>query len=272
MDDEIDVIVCSDAASEGLNLQSASAVINVDIPWNPARVVQRIGRVDRLGQLSSSVIIYNLVYFGSIEERMYRVLDGRQTEAIRYLGEHPELLSTEESREMYQVFGVPIRERVDAQQSQTRGDVMLERLLKEYEHQDSHISLWIRSIIEQNPELDLDDNPASKSFAMRNDIILKSNLKFHSNVSGELGYAVCEEGVRHGLLVKTEEGFIPMTPSTLLNSDEEDEVKKYAIEEAVEIYSREFAALQAHNRSPGLMSKEFSQLTKPIPNYVFEKC
>ena len=272
MDDEIDVIVCSDAASEGLNLQSASAVINVDVPWNPARVVQRIGRVDRLGQLSSSVIIYNLVYFGSIEERMYRVLDGRQTEAIRYLGEHPELLSTEESREMYQVFGVPIRERVDAQQSQTRGDVMLERLLKEYEHQDSHISLWIRSIIEQNPELDLDDNPASKLFAMRNDTILRSNLKFHSNVSGELGYAVCEEGVRHGLLVKAEEGFIPMTPSTLLNSDEKDEVKKYAIEEAVEIYSREFAALQAHNRSPGLMAKEFLQLTKPIPNYVFEKC
>jgi hypothetical protein len=97
-------------------------------------------------------------------------------------------------------------------------------------------------------------------------------LKFHSNVSGELGYAVCEEGVRHGLLVKAEEGFIPMTPSTLLNSDEKDEVKKYAIEEAVEIYSREFAALQAHNRSPGLMAKEFLQLTKPIPNYVFEKC
>ena len=58
----IDLVICSDAASEGLNLQSASAVINVDVPWNPARVMQRIGRVDRLGQLSPSVLIHNLVY------------------------------------------------------------------------------------------------------------------------------------------------------------------------------------------------------------------
>jgi superfamily II DNA or RNA helicase len=257
MNDELDVVVCSDAASEGLNLQSASAVINVDVPWNPARVMQRIGRVDRLGQLSPSVLIYNLVYFGTIEERMYRVLDGRQTEAIRYLGEHPEMLSTEESRHMYQVFGVPIRERVDAEQSQTREDVMLERLLRESEHQDSHLSFWIRSIIEQNPELNLDVNPASKSFVMRNEVILKSNLKLSSSVRGELGYAVSEEGVRHALLVKSEQGFIPLTPSVLLNSNEETQIEWYALEDAVEMYENEFASIPLHLRSPGLMSDMF---------------
>ena len=272
MDDELDVIVCSDAASEGLNLQSASAVINVDVPWNPARVMQRIGRVDRLGQLSTSVLIYNLVYFGSIEERMYRVLDGRQTEAIRLLGEHPELLATEDSREMYQVFGVPIREREDAEQAQIRKEVMLEPLLRASKHQESHISSWIKSIMEQNPMLNLDDNPASKSFAMRNDVILKSNLKLGSNFSGELGYAVSDDGVRHGLLVKSDEGFLPLTPLTLLNSKEENVLQWSGIEDAVEIYSREFAAIQAHNRSPGFMSKKFSKNQKSAPNYVFEKC
>ena len=53
----IDVVVCSDAASEGLNLQSASVLINVDVPWNPARLLQRIGRIDRLGQKNKQIFI-----------------------------------------------------------------------------------------------------------------------------------------------------------------------------------------------------------------------
>jgi superfamily II DNA/RNA helicase len=48
---EIRVLLCSDAASEGLNLQVASALINYDLPWNPARVEQRIGRIDRIGRV-----------------------------------------------------------------------------------------------------------------------------------------------------------------------------------------------------------------------------
>ncbi|KUG17549.1 hypothetical protein ASZ90_012763 [hydrocarbon metagenome] len=70
----IRVLLCTDAASEGLNLQAASAVINVDMPWNPARVEQRIGRVDRLGQRASSVCVRNVWYPGTIEARMYQVL------------------------------------------------------------------------------------------------------------------------------------------------------------------------------------------------------
>ena len=72
----IKVVICTDAASEGLNLQSASHLINVDVPWNPARLEQRFGRIDRLGQKSKIVTFYNLWYPGSIEERMYgRILE-----------------------------------------------------------------------------------------------------------------------------------------------------------------------------------------------------
>lgn len=49
---EIKALVCTDAASEGLNLQAAGAVINYDLPWNPSKVEQRIGRIDRIGQSS----------------------------------------------------------------------------------------------------------------------------------------------------------------------------------------------------------------------------
>src|SRR5262249_11943519 len=49
-DGRLQVLLCTDAASEGLNLQAAGAVINYDLPWNPSKVEQRIGRIDRIGQ------------------------------------------------------------------------------------------------------------------------------------------------------------------------------------------------------------------------------
>lgn len=73
----IRVLLCSDAASEGLNLQSASALINYDLPWNPARVEQRIGRIDRIGQKAGVLRIVNLVLKDSVDERVYTVLGQR---------------------------------------------------------------------------------------------------------------------------------------------------------------------------------------------------
>jgi len=74
----IKVLVCSDAASEGLNLQAASAVVNVDMPWNPAKVEQRIGRVDRLGQKEKVVLVRNIWYPDSVEAQMYKALFQRK--------------------------------------------------------------------------------------------------------------------------------------------------------------------------------------------------
>lgn len=74
---ELKVLLGSDAAAEGLNLQAADAVINIDVPWNPARLEQRIGRADRLGQQSAVVDVRNLWYPDSIERRMYEVLQTR---------------------------------------------------------------------------------------------------------------------------------------------------------------------------------------------------
>jgi superfamily II DNA/RNA helicase len=73
----IDVLICTDAAAEGLNLQAASVIINVDMPWNPAKIEQRIGRVDRLGQKANVVNVYNIWYPDSIEARMYKIIFDR---------------------------------------------------------------------------------------------------------------------------------------------------------------------------------------------------
>ncbi|WP_449244568.1 helicase-related protein [Desulfobacca acetoxidans] len=68
---EIDILVCTDAAAEGLNLQSADLLINFDLPWNPMKVEQRIGRIDRIGQKYETVYVLNLCYAGSAEEIVY---------------------------------------------------------------------------------------------------------------------------------------------------------------------------------------------------------
>jgi SNF2 family DNA or RNA helicase len=72
-DPECRVFLSTDAGGVGLNLQAASAVVNLEPPWNPARLEQRIGRVHRLGQ-SRPVHVIHMLTTGSIEERVWETL------------------------------------------------------------------------------------------------------------------------------------------------------------------------------------------------------
>jgi SNF2 family DNA or RNA helicase len=76
-DGDVDILVCTDSASEGLNLQECGALINYDLPWNPMRVEQRIGRIDRIGQRYDEVIILNYSYENTVESDIYDRLDDR---------------------------------------------------------------------------------------------------------------------------------------------------------------------------------------------------
>lgn len=74
---EAQVLLCTDAAAEGLNFQYCGALVNFDVPWNPMRVEQRIGRVDRLGQAYPRIAVVNLLYEGTVETDVYRALRER---------------------------------------------------------------------------------------------------------------------------------------------------------------------------------------------------
>ncbi|MFN0047680.1 MAG: DEAD/DEAH box helicase [Cytophagales bacterium] len=78
------VFLSTDAGGVGLNLQAASLLINVDIPWNPAVLEQRIARIYRLGQ-KENVQIINLVATGTIEHRMLDVLQFKNSMAAGVL-------------------------------------------------------------------------------------------------------------------------------------------------------------------------------------------
>jgi SNF2 family DNA or RNA helicase len=72
-----DILVCTDAAAEGLNFQFCGALINYDMPWNPMKVEQRIGRIDRMGQKHDKVRIVNLHYKNTVETDVYIALRER---------------------------------------------------------------------------------------------------------------------------------------------------------------------------------------------------
>ena len=72
--DDVQVLVATDSGSEGLNLQFCHILVNYDLPWNPMRVEQRIGRVHRIGQESSNVVILNLAVADTIEDYVLEVL------------------------------------------------------------------------------------------------------------------------------------------------------------------------------------------------------
>lgn len=89
---EIKILVGTDAASEGLNLQALGTLINLDLPWNPTRLEQRKGRIQRIGQLNDKVTIYNMRYKGSVEDRVHALLSKRLKSINAIFGQLPDVL------------------------------------------------------------------------------------------------------------------------------------------------------------------------------------
>lgn len=90
---EIKILLCTDSASEGLNLQTCGVLINYEMPWNPMRAEQRIGRVDRIGQVYERVWIRNYFYEGTVEATVYHRLDERIASFENVVGELQPILS-----------------------------------------------------------------------------------------------------------------------------------------------------------------------------------
>jgi hypothetical protein len=89
---EIRLLLGTDAASEGLNLQRLGTLINLDLPWNPTRLEQRKGRIQRIGQLNDTVFIYNMRYLRSVEDRVHQLLSSRLQDIYTLFGQVPDVL------------------------------------------------------------------------------------------------------------------------------------------------------------------------------------
>jgi len=113
---EIRLVVATDAACEGLNLQTLGTLINVDLPWNPSRLEQRLGRIKRFGQVRRTVDMLNLVYHETQDEKVYDVLSRRMKDRYDIFGGLPDTIEddwieTEEKMEEMMDEYIHLREK-----------------------------------------------------------------------------------------------------------------------------------------------------------------
>ncbi|WP_246118530.1 DEAD/DEAH box helicase [Desulfobotulus alkaliphilus] len=101
--EEARIMISTDAGGEGLNLQFAHVVINYDLPWNPMRVEQRIGRVDRIGQ-PKIVRAFNFVFQNSVESRVLEVIEEKLSVILEDTGidKTHDILDTPMAGELYE--------------------------------------------------------------------------------------------------------------------------------------------------------------------------
>ena len=89
---ELRLVIGTDAASEGLNLQRLGTLVNLDLPWNPSRLEQRKGRIQRIGQVRSEVDVGNMRYADSVEDRVHALLSERWEHISTLFGQLPDTL------------------------------------------------------------------------------------------------------------------------------------------------------------------------------------
>ena len=113
------IMICTEAGSEGINLQFCSLLINYDLPWNPQRVEQRIGRVHRYGQ-KNDVVVVNFINKGNrADERVFELLNQKFRLFEGVFGASDEILGSIES-------GVDIERRIHDIYQKCRSDEQIE--------------------------------------------------------------------------------------------------------------------------------------------------
>ena len=122
-----DVLVSTEAGGEGLNLQFCHIVVNYDLPWNPMRIEQRIGRVDRIGQ-TKPVRAINLALEGSVENRVRKILEHKLAVILEEFGvdKTGDVLDSAESAEIFE--DAYVEAILDPEHLEKRASGMLDQL------------------------------------------------------------------------------------------------------------------------------------------------
>jgi hypothetical protein len=126
----LDILLFSEVGCEGLDYQFCDCIVNYDLPWNPMRIEQRIGRIDRKGQQSETVAIYNLITPGTVDADIYERCLVRIGVFNSALGGSEEILGqiTREIRNIAENFTLSDQERKEKLQQLADNNI---RLLRE---------------------------------------------------------------------------------------------------------------------------------------------
>ena len=118
----IRIMVATDAACEGLNLQTLGALINIDLPWNPTKLEQRIGRIKRFGQIREKVDMLNLVHEQTVDEKVYERLSERMRDRYNLFGSLPYTIKDEWIEDI-ETLGEELDQYINAQKEGTGFDL-----------------------------------------------------------------------------------------------------------------------------------------------------
>jgi superfamily II DNA or RNA helicase len=155
-----DILISTDAGGEGLNLQFSNCVINYDLPWNPMKIEQRIGRVDRIGQ-QRDVIAYNLILTDTVETRVREVLEEKLSAILKELGvdKYADVLDGEQTEVNFtDVYMKTIRDPKNSKYTLDKVDDDLKRQvnntlkIKDIIHEDKDL----QTLVGANSDFDLD--------------------------------------------------------------------------------------------------------------------
>lgn len=144
---DLRLLVTTDVLAEGINLHRSNIVVNYDLPWNPTRILQRVGRVNRVGTLHDQVYIFN--FFPTAQSDVHLGLEANIKAKIQafhdMLGEDAKYLTEEEDITQHELFGERIYRRLNQRQSYTGED--------EEERSELEYLQLIRQIRDDSPQL-----------------------------------------------------------------------------------------------------------------------
>lgn len=158
----IDILLSSEVGSEGLDFQFCDCLVNYDLPWNPMRVEQRIGRLDRYGQQSETVAIVNLITPGTVDADIYercllrigvfeQAIGGSEeilgaiTKQLHEIAERFDLTPEERARRFQQLADNDIRKLQEEQELESKQSQLFGLALPDWEAElEAAGTVWLR--------------------------------------------------------------------------------------------------------------------------------
>ncbi len=145
--DDIQILISTDILAEGVNLHRSFSIINYDLPWNPTRVLQRVGRVNRVGSVNKEIHIYNFFPTDESEEELRLEVNIKSKIQAFHdtLGEDARYLTDEEVVTSHELFGDTLYKKLTSKKTYEQDD-------EDYKSELEYLK-YVRDIRDNDPEL-----------------------------------------------------------------------------------------------------------------------
>jgi len=222
---EFDILLSSEVGSEGLDMQFCNVIVNYDLPWNPMRVEQRIGRIDRIGQKFDKLHIFNLCIANSIEDKIYNRLFEKLNIFEKSIGELEPILGNLDKE--INLSNLILQTDEEINQLINLKKLSMQRTELEYnDHSVEFEKLLNDEFNIQNNYKPIDKNLnqfySTISFNIFKDFLIENNISFHNTDANsfKIKGKSCEklfEALRSQMSNKRKESFNYFTERECLN-------------------------------------------------------